>query len=98
MSMNFDGFKKPPGWYYMCEHGKLNWRQEFGTNSCGHVGVCRIPNGKFGAKIFDPEEEKTVWIGSYETAEDAGDAFLSAHECIHGPAPKHLQHIYGSCQ
>lgn len=98
MSYNFDGIKKPPGWYHYCPHAKLSWRQANETNSCGFVGVSKLPNGKFGAKIYDPEDGRLTWLGTFETAQEAGDEFLNAHECIHGPAPKHLQNIYLPCQ
>jgi hypothetical protein len=97
MAYNFDGVPKPPGYYHFCAHGKLAWRQANETNSAGHIGVSSLPNEKFGSKIFDPEEGRTVWLGTFDTPEEAGNAFLNAHECIHGPAPKHLQPVYLPC-
>lgn len=92
---------KPEFWDELTPHQKYEWRQENETNSTGHVGVKKSSSGKYFSTIFSPSENKEVYLGTFDTAAQAGAAFRREFVKIHGPFPcphfddesKELDHI-----
>lgn len=78
----------PVAWANYSPHQKLRWRQENMTNSTGFVGVVAENSGRFGAKIFDPNEGKMTWIGTFDAAEEASDAYQKRFIEIYGKEPE----------
>ena len=74
----------PAAWSNYSPHQKLEWRKEHDTNSTGFVGVKQEVSGRFSAKIFDPAAEKRIHIGTFDTAEEAGEAFENEFLRIYG--------------
>ncbi|XP_020579097.1 dehydration-responsive element-binding protein 2B-like [Phalaenopsis equestris] len=67
-----------------CEDQKLKKQMKKGDSRSGFVGVRRRPSGRWVAEIKDSSQRIRLWLGTYDTAEEAARAYDEAARALRG--------------